>query len=309
MQNISYSITSIKVIPIFSFWNNIVVTVCLTTIWQRTVSAIAFFARCLAKQYEVTTLPTAGVVVVFHNEAWSLLLRTVHSVLGATPSHLLTELVLVDDASDLGTSQISPLLFSFPFIILAWAVLRTPNEDGVHCHQPPWLLHPLLCFVHSVTISTGKRLSCPGEELQENKNNIVLIITKLMSKDKNIYKICENSSKRKLQYICVCAYAGGWMCWNGDVIAILRVSTVCDSFYAMYFEYYHASIRRLVCTDVLVYVRACVCACVRYRCENNYVHIYLYSYTCLFVRHQRSVYSIHTQNKNKNIFKSFAVLV
>lgn len=100
------------------------------------------------------------------------------------------------------------------------------RKRGVHCHQPPWLHSPSSSlFVHSVTISTGKRLSCPGEELQENKNNIVLITTKLMSKDKNIFKkICENSSKRKSQYICVCAYAGGWMCWDGDVIAILRVS-------------------------------------------------------------------------------------
>ena len=68
------------------------------------------FIRCLARQYEVKTLAAAGVVVVFHNEAWSLLLRTVHSVLGATPSELLTEVVLVDDASDMGTSQTSPAM-------------------------------------------------------------------------------------------------------------------------------------------------------------------------------------------------------
>nr|KAG5714339.1 hypothetical protein BaRGS_018556 [Batillaria attramentaria] len=55
--------------------------------------------ECQTKTYNISSLPTAGVVVVFHNEAWSILLRTVHSILGASPPQLLTEVVLVDDAS------------------------------------------------------------------------------------------------------------------------------------------------------------------------------------------------------------------
>lgn len=49
-------------------------------------------------------LPSASVVICFFNEAFSALLRTVHSVLDRTPSYLLHEIILVDDHSDLGNS-------------------------------------------------------------------------------------------------------------------------------------------------------------------------------------------------------------
>uniref|UniRef100_A0A1I8JUA9 Polypeptide N-acetylgalactosaminyltransferase n=1 Tax=Anopheles funestus TaxID=62324 RepID=A0A1I8JUA9_ANOFN len=45
------------------------------------------------------TLPRSVIVIVFYNEAWSVLLRTVHSVLDRTPTELIDEIVLVDDCS------------------------------------------------------------------------------------------------------------------------------------------------------------------------------------------------------------------
>ncbi|XP_077599949.1 polypeptide N-acetylgalactosaminyltransferase 12 [Stigmatopora nigra] len=55
---------------------------------------------CKDVHYDYRSLPTTSVVIAFYNEAWSTLLRTVHSVLETTPDILLKELILVDDYSD-----------------------------------------------------------------------------------------------------------------------------------------------------------------------------------------------------------------
>ncbi|XP_078715155.1 polypeptide N-acetylgalactosaminyltransferase 3-like [Lampetra fluviatilis] len=56
--------------------------------------------ECVQQRFPRTPpLPTTSVIVVFHNEAWSTLLRTVYSVLHTAPALLLVELLLVDDAS------------------------------------------------------------------------------------------------------------------------------------------------------------------------------------------------------------------
>lgn len=58
-------------------------------------------SRCLSITYD-KKLPTASVVIIFTNEAWSALLRTAHSVVTQSPPEYLHEVLLVDDFSDSG---------------------------------------------------------------------------------------------------------------------------------------------------------------------------------------------------------------
>lgn len=48
-------------------------------------------------------LPHATVVIIFTDEAWSPLLRTVHSVINRSPLKFLDEVLLVDDFSQRGS--------------------------------------------------------------------------------------------------------------------------------------------------------------------------------------------------------------
>lgn len=54
---------------------------------------------CRKKIYDVDSLLTTTVIVIFFNEPYSVLVRTVHSVLNTSPKNLLKEIILVDDGS------------------------------------------------------------------------------------------------------------------------------------------------------------------------------------------------------------------
>uniref|UniRef100_A0A0N5AKT4 Polypeptide N-acetylgalactosaminyltransferase n=1 Tax=Syphacia muris TaxID=451379 RepID=A0A0N5AKT4_9BILA len=56
-------------------------------------------AACISTHYDTRDLPNASVIIIFTDEAWSPLIRTVHSVVNRSPLKLLHEIILVDDYS------------------------------------------------------------------------------------------------------------------------------------------------------------------------------------------------------------------
>lgn len=66
-------------------------------------SLSSVIVRCQQTSFP-QALPSASVVICFFNEAFSALLRTIHSVLDRSPTYLLHEIILVDDHSELGNT-------------------------------------------------------------------------------------------------------------------------------------------------------------------------------------------------------------
>lgn len=62
---------------------------------------ILFVNRCVNKRYP-KDLPNLGVVLIYLNEALSIIKRALRSILDRTPQNLLKEIILVDDNSSNG---------------------------------------------------------------------------------------------------------------------------------------------------------------------------------------------------------------
>ncbi|KAM6899855.1 polypeptide N-acetylgalactosaminyltransferase 15-like [Xenentodon cancila] len=84
--------------------------------------------ECLGEDYS-ESLPSASVVICFHDEAWSTLLRTVHSVLNTAPKQHLREILLVDDQSRHG--HLKSALSEYVSQIAGVRLIRSTRRLGV----------------------------------------------------------------------------------------------------------------------------------------------------------------------------------
>lgn len=84
---------------------------------------------CKAPNRYGKNLPSTSVIICFHNEAWSILLRTVHSVIDRSPAHLLKEIILVDDKSDMAhlQAQLENYMADFPKV----RIIREKERVGL----------------------------------------------------------------------------------------------------------------------------------------------------------------------------------
>ncbi|KRZ34280.1 Polypeptide N-acetylgalactosaminyltransferase 3 [Trichinella pseudospiralis] len=86
-------------------------------------------SACRSIKYEKISLKTS-IVIVFHNEAWSTLLRTVQSVINRSSVDYLEEIILVDDASE--KDELITLVESYlKTIPVANTLIRLPQRSGL----------------------------------------------------------------------------------------------------------------------------------------------------------------------------------
>ncbi|XP_072904101.1 polypeptide N-acetylgalactosaminyltransferase-like 6 isoform X2 [Hemitrygon akajei] len=84
--------------------------------------------NCKQKLY-LEKLPNTSIIIPFHNEGWSSLLRTVHSVVNRSPDQLVAEIILVDDFSDREhlKERLEEYMARFPKV----RIIRTKKREGL----------------------------------------------------------------------------------------------------------------------------------------------------------------------------------
>ncbi|XP_014254198.1 putative polypeptide N-acetylgalactosaminyltransferase 9 isoform X2 [Cimex lectularius] len=138
---------------------------------------------CLSQKY-ATDLPPTSVIICFHNEAWSVLLRTVHSVIDRSPPHLIKEIILVDDYSDMPhlKRQLDEYMAMYPKV----QIVRATKREGLirarllgakhakapvltyldsHCECAKGWLEPLLDRIYR----DGTTVVCPVIDVIDDK--------------------------------------------------------------------------------------------------------------------------------------------
>lgn len=142
-----------------------------------------------------SSLPQTSVIICFHNEAWSVLLRTVHSVLERSPEHLLKDIILVDDFSDLPhlKKRLEDYISQLPKVRL---VRATKREGLIRARLlgASVASGPVLTYLDSHCECTEGWLEPLLYRIYQNSTNVVCPVIDVISDDSFQYHYRDSSS-------------------------------------------------------------------------------------------------------------------
>lgn len=119
-------------------------------------------------------LPDTSVIIIFHNEAWKALLRTVHSVLDRSPPHLIKEIILVDDFSS--HDHLKQQLVDYMAQLGKVKILRAKKREGLiraRLMGAAAATGQVLTYLDSHCECTLGWLEPLLDRIAENKSNVV----------------------------------------------------------------------------------------------------------------------------------------
>nr|CAH0108430.1 unnamed protein product [Daphnia galeata] len=140
--------------------------------------------RCKEPDRYLTTLPATDVIVCFHNEAWSVLLRTVHSILDRSPAHLIKEIILVDDFSDMEhvKTPLENYMAQYPKV----KIVRLPKREGLIRARLLGLEHataPVVTYLDSHCECTEGWLEPLLDRIARNSTTVVCPVIDVIDED------------------------------------------------------------------------------------------------------------------------------
>ncbi|KAL0839006.1 hypothetical protein ABMA28_017003 [Loxostege sticticalis] len=140
-------------------------------------------------------LPQTSVVICFHNEAWSVLLRTVHSVLDRSPAHLIKEIILVDDFSDMPhlMQQLDDYMSSLPKV----RIVRASRREGLiraRLLGARYVTAPVLTYLDSHCECTEGWLEPLLDRIARNKTTVVCPVIDVIDDNTLEYHYRDSSS-------------------------------------------------------------------------------------------------------------------